>query len=69
MRAAELLYTILLYTRRGEDWVPPDVPNSTAVILNPVGLSSWLSLLAKVVSLLVGLKMRIKPGYINNGQK
>lgn len=41
----------------------------TEAILNPVGLSSRLSLLAKVVSLLVGLKMRIKPGYINNGQK
>lgn len=62
-------YTQALYTPNREDWLPSDVANSAAVILNPVGLSLWLSTLAKVLSLVLGPKMKIKPGQVNNGQK
>lgn len=60
--AAELLYTSLLHTRL-------DMDNSAAVNLNPVGLSLWISMLAKVVPFVLGPKMRTRPGQDNNEQK
>lgn len=67
--AAELLYTSLLHTRLGGDGLPSDMDNSAAVILNPVGLSLWISMLAKVVPFVLGPKMRTRPGQDNNEQK
>lgn len=56
MHAAGLSYSSSLYTRHEGDWLSSDMADSAAVTLNPVGLSLWLLMLAKDVSLGLGLK-------------